>query len=71
MRRFQLVRKEDVSGVSGIGIVAEGVEWANGMVTMSWLGSYHCIENVGNIHTIFAVHGHHGASTVEWLDKED
>ena len=70
-RRFRLVRKEDVSGVSGTGVIAEGVEWTNGMVTVSWLGTYASIETVLNIHTIEAIHGHHGRTTVEWVDSDD
>ena len=32
MRLFVLLREEDVTGVSGTGIVAEGVEWQDGRV---------------------------------------
>lgn len=34
VRRFHLVRAEDVSGTSGVGTVAEGVEWSNGWVSL-------------------------------------
>jgi hypothetical protein len=34
MRLFLLIRNEDVSGVSGTGIVAEGVEFSDGTVAM-------------------------------------
>ena len=71
MRRFQLVRKEDVSGISGVGVVAEGVEFANGEVAMCWLGTYRIIENAANIHTIEHIHGHGGKTLVNWLDTED
>ena len=71
MRRFQLHRKEDISGISGVGVVAEGIEWTNGRVTVCWLGTYAIVSSADNIHIIEAVHGHHGATTVEWLDRED
>lgn len=71
MRRFHLIRTEDLSGVSGTGAVAEGVEWDNGSVSMCWLTKYHIIENADNVHTIIAVHGHKGRTFVEWIDKEE
>lgn len=40
-RRFHLVRAEDVSGTSGVGTVAEGVEWSNGWVSLHWLSQLH------------------------------
>lgn len=70
MRRFHLRRFEDVSGLSGTGIVAEGVEFANGEVCMCWLGTYRIVENAPNIHTIEAIHGHGGKTVVEWEDPD-
>lgn len=70
MRTFNLVRKEDVSGISGTGVVAEGIEWTNGRVSMCWLGTYHIIEDVDSIHVIEAVHGHNGRTVVEWCERE-
>ena len=34
IKRFRFKRTEDVSGISGTGIVAEGVEFTNGKVVM-------------------------------------
>ena len=34
LKRFLLVRTEDVSGVSGTGVVAEGVMFPSGVVLM-------------------------------------
>ena len=39
-RRFQLHRVEDVTGVSGTGIVAEGVEFSGGVVALRWLSEW-------------------------------
>ena len=41
MRRFTLDRGHDESGVSGTGIVVEGVEFSDGKVVVRWLGE-HC-----------------------------
>ncbi|MFE3449654.1 hypothetical protein ACFXJ8_12030 [Nonomuraea sp. NPDC059194] len=69
-RRFVLRRYTDVSGVSGIGIVADGVQWPDGTVTLRWRGdrpSTVCWDNLADAE---AVHGHAGATRVVWLDPE-
>jgi len=37
MRRFTMERQNDVSGVSGTGIVLEGVLFSTGVVVIHWL----------------------------------
>jgi hypothetical protein len=37
MRRFTMRREADVSGVSGVGIVLEGVLFSTGVVVIHWL----------------------------------
>ena len=37
IRRFDLIREEDESGVSGTGVVAVGIEFPNGYVELQWL----------------------------------
>ena len=66
MRTFKLVRSEDVSGVSGTGIVAEGVEFHDGQVVMSWFGRHHTIEVSPSIAAIEEIHGHFGKTIVVW-----
>jgi hypothetical protein len=39
LRVFQLMRDEDVSGVSGVGRVAVGVVFPSGKVVLEWLRS--------------------------------
>jgi hypothetical protein len=36
MRLFLMVRDEDVTGVSGTGVVAEGVEFTDGTTVIRW-----------------------------------
>jgi len=68
MRRFYLLRDYDPSGVSGTGVVAEGVEFSDGMAVMRWrrapygLNVYHCMD------ALIAVHGHGGASHIRFVD---
>jgi hypothetical protein len=68
VKRFKLVRREDVSGVSGTGVVAEGVQFHDGQVAMSWFGSFHTLEVSPNIETTIQIHGHGGKTVVEWED---
>lgn len=65
-KTFRLVRTQDISGVSGVGIVAQGVEWYNGRVTIAWLGSFPTIEHADNLHQIEELHGHDGSTKIEW-----
>jgi len=71
VRRFHLVRDEDLSGVSGTGVVAEGVEFENGKVAICWTSKYHITSVIDNMHTLEKVHGHGGRSRVVWIDTEE
>ncbi|GAA0615222.1 hypothetical protein GCM10009534_57460 [Kribbella sandramycini] len=69
-RCFQLVRHVDVSGVSGTGVVAEGVEWTDGSVALHWGGRYPTTTVwPDGIDALVSVHGHNGATTIRWLDE--
>jgi hypothetical protein len=69
VRHSQLVRHSDVSGVSGAGTVAEGVEWSDGSVTLRWRGRWPVTSAwEGGIDAVLAVHGHNGTTEVHWLD---
>ena len=68
MRTFEIIRHEDVSGVSGTGKVAEGVEFHDGQCVISWFGEHHICEVSTDINTWLAVHGHGEKTTVNWLE---
>lgn len=36
MEIFELVRNNDVTGISGVGVVAEGVIFSDGTVALRW-----------------------------------
>jgi hypothetical protein len=78
-RAFVLVRNTDVSGVSGTGVVAEGTVWSDGSASVRWPGRgsggrgrsgsvAFWPDGVGEVE---AVHGHHGATEVRYLDHPD
>ncbi|GAA1711892.1 hypothetical protein GCM10009745_70010 [Kribbella yunnanensis] len=69
-RRFRLIRHHDVSGVSGTGPVAEGVQFTDGAVALRWYGDYPTTTVWDGIESVVAIHGHGGATEVEWLDDE-
>lgn len=68
MRRFRLVRKEDVSGVSGTGVVAEGIEFSDGTAVLRWLTMGGSTGVYGGVAHLVSIHGHNGATEVEFLD---
>lgn len=69
MRAFKLVRTEDVSGISGTGDIAEGVEFENGQVALHWLSQYDTIGIYSNLHNVEKIHGHDGKTKVVWLNS--
>ena len=69
--RFILMRTEDETGVSGEGIVAEGVQFANGKVVINWLTDTSSTTVFDSIEDVLAVHGHGGKTQVIWLEPDD
>lgn len=69
-RRFNLVRHEDITGVSGTGIVAEGVAFSSGKAVLEWVGKHptSVVWHQNGIQSIRQIHGHNGATTIEWID---
>ena len=68
MRRFQLYRIDDPTGVSGTGIVAEGVHFRNNKVALTWLRGATSISIWDSMRDMVQVHGHDGATRVRWID---
>lgn len=67
-RPFVLVRDTDVSGVSGTGVVANGIQWPDGQAAIHWTGSTYptTTPHPGGMESVTAVHGHGGATHVFW-----
>lgn len=70
LRPFVLVRKEDESGVSGEGVVAEGVEFSNGQVALHWLSQIEAITVYANIRCVETLHGHSSNTEIVFLNEE-
>lgn len=68
MRRFVLEREVDVSGVSGTGTVAEGVQFTDGTCVIRWHGDRRSTVVWSDIEDVIFIHGHNGATTIKWVD---
>ncbi|CAL9593619.1 hypothetical protein SUDANB1_05275 [Streptomyces sp. enrichment culture] len=69
--RFVLRRRRDVSGVSGLGDVADGVLWPDGTASVRWRGEHPSTVfwDRGRV-SIELIHGHQGATEVVFLDQD-
>lgn len=78
-RRFHLHRVADATGISGTGIVGEGVEFTDGTTVMRWRelpeDDPNYIRGVRattvvypSVDAVLALHGHNGWSRIDWID---
>lgn len=67
-KRFVLRRHEDVTGVSGTGIVAIGVVFKDGKCSMQWNTPVRSICIYDSIDDLMKIHGHDGATVLVWID---
>jgi hypothetical protein len=72
VRRFVLDRKEDITGVSGTGVVAEGVLFSDDVAVVRWVSAFptSVVWHDRGMDSIYAVHGHGGHTEIVWLDAE-
>lgn len=68
-RTFHLNRKVDESGISGVGTVAEGVEFTDGTVCMRWLTETQTTVLFDNIGDVRKIHGHGSTTQVVWTEE--
>jgi hypothetical protein len=66
MRTFELHRIEDVSGISGVGIVAQGFEFDDGTCVLRWTTARRSTAIYSSSDEVEAIHGHAGATRVIW-----
>ncbi|MFD3563927.1 hypothetical protein ACFWVU_30330 [Streptomyces sp. NPDC058686] len=67
-RRFKLIRRDDVSGISGEGHVADGVQWPDGTCALRWrtlIATHALYDSLADLEHI---HGHEGATTIDFTD---
>lgn len=68
-RRFLLVRNTDITGVSGVGVVADGVVFPDGTTVMRWRTRHASTVVWAGVDEAMQVHGHAGATRIEWVDR--
>jgi hypothetical protein len=66
VRTFVLHRDVDVSGVSGVGLVCEGVQFTDGIVALRWRGDHASTVIWSSLEDAMAIHGHDGKTRVVW-----
>jgi hypothetical protein len=64
VRLFELQRDRDVSGVSGTGAVAEGVEFSDGTAALRWISAHRSTAVYASMADVETIHGHNGATRV-------
>lgn len=69
-RLFRLVRDTDVTGMSGVGVVAIGVEFGDGITVMHWSVEPSSTGIYATIEELLTIHGHHGATRIEYVDQD-
>ncbi|MFJ9657589.1 hypothetical protein ACIRPR_06425 [Streptomyces griseoflavus] len=69
-RLFHLERDTDVTGVSGTGRVADGVQWPDGTVALRWIGDRPSTTVWGSVDDVAAIHGHGGATRIVWAEEQ-
>lgn len=72
-RAFILQRDIDETGVSGTGVVAEGVEFTDGTVALRWISDWptSVVFHDRGIAAVEAVHGHGGKTRIIWAEDTD
>lgn len=68
MRRFQLIRDKDATGVSGVGHVADGVQFDDGNVCIRWRSGTPSTVIWASVEDAVSIHGHNGWTAVRWID---
>jgi len=70
MKLFQLNRIIDKSGVSGLGIIAEGVLFSNGKICIRWIGQYSSLVIWDSIEDLKNVNLHNNNTEIIWLNYD-
>ena len=69
LRVYEMVRDADVSGVSGTGLVAEVVEFSNGIAVVSWSWSDNpsVTMHINGAASVRSIHGHNGSTRLRLI----
>jgi len=68
MKTFHVIRDGDDTGISGTGLVAEGVEFVGGKCVMCWFTDVSSVAVYASISDVEKILGHGGQTRIEWSD---
>lgn len=68
MKMFYLNRVEDVTGVSGTGVVGEGIQFSDGSCVVRWTSSTPTTTFYRSMKDVQSIHSHNGATEIVWID---
>lgn len=66
MRTFELHRIEDATGISGTGIIAQGVQFDDRTCALRWLTEHRSTALYDSIEVLEKIHGHEGKTKTVW-----
>lgn len=69
-RTFELIRHEDVTGISGTGVVAWGCQFPDGCAVLRWATQHSSTAVYNSIGDIEAIHGHEGRTEIRWTPHQ-
>lgn len=67
-KRFYLKRDTDLTGVSGVGKVADGVQFQDGTCVIHWRSAFASTGVYPDLETVEKVHLHGGSTKLIWHD---
>lgn len=72
-RKFTLTRLRDKTGISGTGLVCEGIQFFNGKVTCTWHSDIASVEILESFDDFLRLHvyNHNNGSQISWEDGTD
>ena len=68
-KTFTLVRDRDVTGISGTGVVAEGITFQGGQTVICWTCPPFTVSIFPSPEAVLDVHGHHGNTRIVWNEQ--
>ena len=68
-KRFWLIRTEDISGVSGTGVVADGVSFPDGISVLRWRTAGGSTAVYDSMESLEKIHGHDGRTKIEYVQE--
>jgi len=63
-KEFYLLRAEDISGISGTGLVARGCVFPSGVAILEFNSLHSSINHYKSLNDVLLIHGHDGKTKI-------